>query len=382
MYNLTAFGSMLNDEVRMQAYLKAMKKAITPKSIVLDIGTGTGVMAFFALKFGAKFVYAIESNDLIHIAEEMAQKNCLSSKMKFIKDLSTNISLEEKADVIVSDLRGALPLFGTHIPSIVDARARLLKPGGVMIPLRDTLWASVVSSRKSYSDIVAPWEKYAADFDMSVAKRMSVNSYIKQRVKSSEVLTAPFKWALLDYSTIQSPNVESRFTRNVLRSGVASGLSLWYDAELMQGIGFRNTPGIKKHPEVYGSTFFSFLNPVKVSKGDKVDVQIKANLVDDEYVWSWNTLITDRKGRQIAKFEQSTFYSQRLSVANLRKNSLAYVPNINAEGEIDAFIIGSMNGEISVEQIAFMVNEKFPAAFKDVRDASARVSRLAKKYSK
>jgi type I protein arginine methyltransferase len=382
MYNLTAFGSMISDEVRMQAYLKAMKKAITPGSIVLDIGTGTGVMAFFALKSGAKFVYAIESNDLIHIAEEMAQKNGLSSKMKFIKDLSTNISLEEKADVIVSDLRGALPLFGTHIPSIVDARTRLLKPGGIMIPLRDTLWASVVSSRKPYSDIVSPWEKYAADFDMSIAKRMSVNSYTKQRIKSSEVLTTPFKWTILDYSTIQSPNVESRFTRNILRSGIASGLSLWYDAELIKGVGFRNTPGVKHHPEVYGSTFFPFLNPVKVSKGDKIDIQIKANLVDDEYVWSWNTLITDRKGREIAKFEQSTFYSQRLSIAELKKNSLAYVPEINAEGEVDAFIIGSMNGKTSVEQIASRVNEKFPGVFKDVRDASARVSRLAKKYSK
>lgn len=382
MYNLSAFGSMLSDDVRMQAYLKAMKKAIKPGSIVLDIGTGTGIMAFFAVKFGAKYVYAIETNDLIHIAEETARKNGLASKIAFIKDLSTNVSLDEKADVIVSDLRGALPLFQTHIPSIVDARTRLLKSGGVMIPQRDTLWASVVSSRKPYSQIVSPWEKYGADFDMSIAKRMSVNNYIKHWVKPSEVLTAPFKWAVLDYSTIQSTNVDSRFTQKFLHSGVATGLSLWYDAELVNGVGFRNTPGVKVHPEVYGSAFFPFLNPVKVSKGDKIDVQIKANLVDDEYVWTWNTCITDLKGREIAKFEQSTFYSQRLSISELRKNSLTYVPSINVDGEVDAFIIGSMNGKSSVEQIASSVNEKFPGVFKDVRDASARVSRLAKKYSK
>lgn len=57
-------------------------------------------------------------------------------------------------------------------------------------------------------------------------------------------------------------------------------------------------------------------------------------------------------------------------------------PEINSEGAIDKFIIASMNGTETIQEMAKTVITKFPDAFKDVRDASARVSRLAKKYSK
>jgi protein arginine N-methyltransferase 1 len=381
MYSLLQFGYMISDEVRMGAYLRAMKKAIEPGSVVLDIGTGTGIMAFFALKFGAKFVYAIEPNDLIRIAEEVAKANGFSTQIKFIKDLSTNVKLDQKADVIVSDLRGALPLLGTHIPSIVDARTRLLKPGGTLIPARDTLWVSVVESRKLYKNMVEPWEKYGDQFDMDIARKMVVNDRVTGRAKAGEVLTRPFHWATLDYAAIQSPNVSGQAAQKILRPGTARGLIIWFDAEFIEGVRFYNKPGAKKHPRVYGSAFFPLQEPVRVAKGDQVELQLKATLVDDDYVWNWNTRITDGQGREKARFEQSTFYSQRPSLADLRKNNLAYIPKLNAEGEVDRFIVSLMDGSAAVEQIARKAMSRFPGKFKDVRDASARVSKLAKEYS-
>lgn len=383
MYNLEQFGAMITDEVRLRAYLKALKKAITPNSVVLDIGTGTGIMAFFALKFGAKFVYAVESNNLIHVAEEIARINGFSSKMKFIKDLSTNITFDERVDVIVSDLRGSVPLFGMHVPSIIDARTRLLKPGGTLIPLRDTLWASVVESPKRYDRIVEPWEKFNSQIDMGLARKMAVNDFIKHRATAREMLTSACKLIILDYQNIQSNNVTCKFSRKALRSGTAHGFVLWYDAELIKGVGFRNTPGIKNHPVVYGSTFFPFQEPIRVSKGDNIEVQIKATLVDDEYIWSWNTRVADVKsGLEVAQFDQSTFYSKRIPLAELKKNSLTFVPAINAEGELDKFILDAMNGQDTIEQIAQRASEKFKGNLNDAGDLSARVSKLAKQYSK
>jgi type I protein arginine methyltransferase len=382
MYSLAHFGSMISDEIRMQAYLKAMKKAIRPGSIVLDIGTGTGIMAFFALKFGAKFVYAIEPNNLIHIAEEMAQANGFSSKVKFIKDFSTNVTLDEKVDVVVSDLRSALPFLEMHIPSIADARARFLKPAGVLIPLRDTLWVSVVESPGLYNKLVEPWEKYANQFDMDIARSMAVNDRIVGRAKASDMLTSPFNWVTLDYTTIQSPNVFGETSKKFLRSGTAHGLIIWYDAEFIKNVTFHNKPGTKNHPKVYGSVFFPLHHPVKVAKGDNVDIQIKATLVNDDYIWNWNTHFTDSKGREQAAFEQSTFYSQRLPLAALRRSSLAFVPSMNSDGEVDKFILDSINGSDTIEQIAQRSVSKFPEIFRNIQDASARVSKLAKRYGK
>lgn len=156
---------------------------------------------------------------------------------------------------------------------------------------------------------------------------------------------------------------------------------IWYDAKLMEGVSFHNKPGAKKHPKVYGSTFFPFLEPVKVCKGDDISTQIKATLLDDDYVWNWHTQITGEPGEEKAQFEQSTFYSQWSSLADLRKNDLGYVPAINLEGEIDKFIVSSMNGSATIEKIAKKIVREFPSKFRDVRDAAARVSNLAKKYS-
>ena len=58
---------------------------------------------------------------------------------------------------MVSDLRGVLPFFQHHIPSIVDARQRLLASGGVLIPCRDTLWATLVEDPELYRPYAEPW---------------------------------------------------------------------------------------------------------------------------------------------------------------------------------------------------------------------------------
>jgi type I protein arginine methyltransferase len=381
MYSLKAFGFMIADKVRMRAYEQALTRAVKPGSVVIDIGTGTGVLAFIACKLGARIVYAIEPNDLIDVAKEMADANGFSSRIKFIKDISTKVNLEEKADVVVSDLRGAMPPYGEHIPSVIDARTRFLKPGGILIPQRDTLWLSVVESPKIFRTLVEPWEKYEPQFDMQIARTMAVNHVVVEWAKVNELLTHPSKWLTLKYSTIESPNIAGLLDQKVLRSGTAHGFMVWFDAELMEGITFDNTPGAKPRPKVYRNTFFPFLHPVKVSRGNRIEIQITATLVDDDYIWNWNTRISDNRGRKVAQFEQSTFYSQRLSIARLKKYNLAYVPTMGVEGMIDKFIIDSMNGSDTIEKIAQETVDRFPENFKDVHDATARVSKLSEKYA-
>ncbi len=45
MYSIAAYGSMIADRVRMDAFTKALRQAIKPDSVVLDIGTGPGSFA-------------------------------------------------------------------------------------------------------------------------------------------------------------------------------------------------------------------------------------------------------------------------------------------------------------------------------------------------
>src|SRR5262249_29867935 len=138
-------------------YLNALRHAVNPDSVVVDLGTGTGFLALLACQFGARRVYAIEPDDTIYIGREIAKDNGFSERIVLIHDLSTRVGLPERADLIISDLRGILPLFAQHIPSIIDARRRFLAPGGLLIPQSDTLFAGVVEAHDLYRHRTGPW---------------------------------------------------------------------------------------------------------------------------------------------------------------------------------------------------------------------------------
>ena len=139
MYEFTAYGKMIEDRMRVAAYGNALRQAIRPGVTVLEIGTGPGFFAILASQLGARRVFAIEPSDIIQVARENAAANQCGDRIEFIQDLSTKVKLQAKVDVIVSDLRGILPLFQLHIPSIIDARQRFLAPGGILIPQEDKI---------------------------------------------------------------------------------------------------------------------------------------------------------------------------------------------------------------------------------------------------
>src|SRR5947207_11475447 len=145
MYSLSLHAEMVADRVRVDAYARALRSVVTPDSFVVDIGTGIGIFAVIARRLGARRVVAIEPSDAIAVARLIAQEND-QSDIEFIQALAKDVTLSEPADVIVSDLRGVLPLFDNHLPSIIDARQRLLAPGGRLIPAADTLYAAVVEA--------------------------------------------------------------------------------------------------------------------------------------------------------------------------------------------------------------------------------------------
>lgn len=372
---------MIVDSVRMDAYLEALRQVVKPGAVVLDIGTGTGIFAVLACQLGARKVYAIEPSDAIQVAREIAIANEYAERIEFIQKLSTQVTLPERVDVIISDLRGVLPWFKHHIPAIADARQRFLKPSGILIPQRDTLWAAVVEVPELYRHYESPWDN-SYGLDMMAARQIVTNQWRKGRVKPEQLLVEPKYWATLDYATVESPNISAELTWTAVRAGTAHGLSVWFDATLAEGVRFSNAPDA---PElIYGSAFLPLATPVALAVGDTVSVALQANLVGDDYIWRWDTCVLNQghPGQIKANFKQSTFFGEPLSPTQLRRRSASHVPTLNENGQIDCLIMKLMSEGTSLGDIACKVSSQFSTYFAQWQDALTRVSELSQKYSR
>jgi protein arginine N-methyltransferase 1 len=382
MYSISGYGSMIADRVRMEAYGEALRQSVRPGSVVLDIGTGTGIFALLACRCGARRVHAVEPDNAVHVAREIAAANGCADRIEFIQDLSTRVTLPDRADVIVSDLRGILPLFQHHIPALADARKRLLAPGGTLIPQRDTLWAAVVDAPELHTSRVAPWEGNCYDFDMRPARRFTANNWSKARLKPEQLLTEPRSWASLDYTTIEDPNVRAEVTWQVLRPGTGHGLCVWFDATLAAGVGFSNAPGA---PElIYSSAFFPWPAAVPLAAGDTVATALQADLVGEDYLWRWNTGVRGEgaAGQSKAEFSQSSFFGVPLSPAGLRKRAASHVPSLNEKGQADQLILALMARGTPLGEIARQVSAQFPNRFPSWHAALTHAGELSEQYSR
>jgi protein arginine N-methyltransferase 1 len=378
MYSLTAYGDMIRDRVRMGAYATALRRAIRPGAIVIDIGTGTGIMACLACRYGARRVYAIEPADAIEVAREVARANGLGERIEFIQKPSTSVILPERADVIVSDLRGVLPLLQHHVPSIVDARTRLLKRGGVLIPRRDVIRVCVASAPDLYESRVTPWERNEYGLDMSAVSRIETNACQKCRARAEHVLLEPQPLATLDYGALESGDVRGDLHWSAERGGEAHGLIVWFDAELDGETGFTNAPGA---PEViYGQAFFPWTHPVALVPGDTVSASICAILVADEYVWTWATRISEPGGAVKAEFRQSSFFGTPRSRATLARRAAEHVAVLGEEGRLDRLVLTLLDERVPLGQIADEVFAKFPLRVRTWERALARVADLSIRY--
>ena len=85
---------MLNDHDRNKFYEDALREIVTPESIVVEIGTGSGLLAMIAARLGAKHVTAIEANDhLAAIAQANFEANGLADKITVINKMSTEVKM-------------------------------------------------------------------------------------------------------------------------------------------------------------------------------------------------------------------------------------------------------------------------------------------------
>jgi precorrin-6B methylase 2/thioredoxin-like negative regulator of GroEL len=144
---------MMNDDPRNAAFQKAIEACVKPGDVVLDIGTGSGLLAMMAARAGAKMVYACDDNQMIVDAtRSVIQKNGYADRITVIPKRSTalkvGVDLPERVDVLVCEIFDAGVFGEDALNTIRHAHDELLKPGARLVPDGVRVWAAPVRSQQ------------------------------------------------------------------------------------------------------------------------------------------------------------------------------------------------------------------------------------------
>jgi type I protein arginine methyltransferase len=141
---LAEHEEMLSDSVRVDAYHRGIRRNVQPGDVVVDLGTGTGLLAFMASRAGAKKVYAVEHSDFIEVAREIARHNGFTN-IEFVQANSREFTPPERVDVVLHEQMGDELFNENLLQNLLDVRNRFLRPHGRILPARFRLYVEPVT---------------------------------------------------------------------------------------------------------------------------------------------------------------------------------------------------------------------------------------------
>uniref|UniRef100_G1QRR3 type I protein arginine methyltransferase n=1 Tax=Nomascus leucogenys TaxID=61853 RepID=G1QRR3_NOMLE len=154
---------MLKDEVRTLTYRNSMyhNKHVFKDKVVLDVGSGTGILSMFAAKAGAKKVFGIECSSISDYSEKIIKANHLDNIITIFKGKVEEVELPvEKVDIIISEWMGYCLFYESMLNTVIFARDKWLKPGGLMFPDRAALYVVAIEDRQ-YKDFKIPLSRHS-----------------------------------------------------------------------------------------------------------------------------------------------------------------------------------------------------------------------------
>jgi SAM-dependent methyltransferase len=238
MYAMSEFWSgsdfaymCLKDTARTTAFRRAIHQTVRQGDVVLDAGSGTGILSFFAVEAGARRVYAVEVDEhMCECLERTVAVNGLQGSVEVLCGNVLKLDIPEPADVVVAEMIETALIDELQVPAINRLFDRgIVNSGTRFIPESYRTSVQLVSiSRDLYGyAIMAPhheWPFYAEG--ASGWKTIEVG----ERSDSVEVWSGRFSEGPFDET------VARRFTLPVRPPGDVNALRLRGAATLASGI--------------------------------------------------------------------------------------------------------------------------------------------------
>ncbi|MFF8608010.1 50S ribosomal protein L11 methyltransferase [Streptomyces sp. NPDC015346] len=238
------FG-MMNDTERNQAYAKAIAQVVGEDRLVLDIGTGAGLLALLAARSGASRVVTCEAVDVVAAtAREIVKQNGYADVVTVVSSLSTDlrvgVDLPRRADVLVTEIFDCALLGEFVVPALAHARRELLTPDAVILPRSGRLFAQFVESPELHSlNHVGEVD----GFDFSPFSSLTSLEYFSTTLGNyrHRPLTEPVEIFRFDFAEDIEPAAH-HVEITPRESGRAHAVVMWFELDLAEGVTLSNSP--------------------------------------------------------------------------------------------------------------------------------------------
>jgi len=280
---------MIFDDVRNNAYFRALKAKITADSVVLDLGAGLGLHGLMAARLGARKVYLVEPAQVIEVTRKIVRANGLDDRVECIKGRIEDIELPEKVDVIVSVLTGNFLLEEHLLPSLFYARDAFLKQNGSVVPdaaIMETAPAYVPKLTEKFLDV---WSKSQYDLSFDTVRPYVSNRprfYSSADLESADFISEPQTLAEFDFHCADEASCHKDLKFKAKAPCRCNGLVGWFKIKLD---GFWLSTGPFDPQTHWSSVCFPLDPPITMEQGETVNVHISRK---EHGYWAWRVSAT------------------------------------------------------------------------------------------
>ena len=350
-----------------------------PGAVVVDLGSGTGILGLLACQAGAKHVYSIEETGLIELARDVCRANGFADRIRFVKGLSTRIDLPEPADVILADQIGHFGFEAGLFDYFSDARRRFLKSDGVTIPQRITFCIAPVEHEPLWQQVEF-WNGSPAGFDLRPARALASNTGYPIKLLPEQLLGPSLEPLSVDPSTSGSQPLHFGCTLPITRTGTLHGLGGWFIAQLSPSVTMSNSPLSEQRID-RRNVFFPLDRPISVQTGDSVIVTMQILPVQIAVTWKIEIRKNDRSDTARLRFTHSTLKGMLIAREDLQRTHPAFVPTLSPWGTARQTVLTLCDGRRPLAQIECELLHRHPDLFPSLSKAATFVAEVVTRYS-
>ncbi|MEU3874908.1 MULTISPECIES: 50S ribosomal protein L11 methyltransferase [Streptomyces] len=268
---------MLNDAERNDALVTALERVIPPGASVLDIGSGSGLLAMAAARAGARKVVTCEMNPLLaEVARQVVDAHDLSETITVIgkpsHELEVGKDLDAPVDVLVSEIVDCGLIGEGLLPSVRHAREHLMAPGAVMLPTSARLIGQLVHSEAA---VKLNQVAMADAFDVSLMNALATRGHFPVRLGTWPHRLMSHAGRVLEFDLVRDalePG-ERPVSLTATDDGEVHALVVWFELDLDDGITLSNSPRNTTSHWMQG--WVPFEKPVPVKAGEQVPFRLR-----------------------------------------------------------------------------------------------------------